>query len=66
MSSVAICLKNVSRSFVSRNGNVTAVRNLSLQLGAGRFVSLLGMSGCGKSTVLNLTAGPWREAHKRL
>jgi len=57
MSSVAICLKNVSRSFVSRNGNVTAVRNLSLQLGAGRFVSLLGMSGCGKSTVLNLTAG---------
>ena len=34
-----------------------AVRDVSLQLGAGEFLSLLGPSGCGKTTVLRLVAG---------
>jgi len=42
----------VSRHFA--DGNVTAVRDVSLQLQAGEYVALVGKSGSGKSTLLNL------------
>jgi NitT/TauT family transport system ATP-binding protein len=36
---------------------VTAVLSVSLKVAAGRFVSLLGPTGCGKSTFLEILAG---------
>lgn len=53
----AIRLESVTKSFYSRTGQVTAVKNLSFEIGSSRFVSLLGTSGSGKSTVLNMVAG---------
>lgn len=50
----AITLSNVSKVYA--NGTV-ALQNLNLAIEAGQFVSLLGASGCGKSTVLRLIAG---------
>ena len=35
----------------------TAVRAVSLTVGAGEFVSVVGPTGCGKSTLLNVAAG---------
>lgn len=46
-------LDEVSKTF----GDVTAVRELTLDAHAGEFLVLLGPSGCGKSTVLRLVAG---------
>jgi putrescine transport system ATP-binding protein len=40
-----------------RYGGVEAVRDLSLEIGAGEFFALLGPSGCGKSTLLRMLAG---------
>lgn len=51
--SPVISLENVSR----RYGGVSAVADLSLAVDAGEFFSLLGASGCGKTTTLRLIGG---------
>lgn len=46
-------LHGVSKSF----GHNAVVRELSMQVGKGEFVSFLGGSGCGKTTTLRMIAG---------
>lgn len=56
----ALALDGVSCTFVSRDDpgqRYTAVRDVSLAVGAGEFVSVVGPTGCGKSTLLNVAAG---------
>ena len=43
--------------YAGRGGVIEAVRELSLEVRGGEFVSLLGASGCGKSTILTMVAG---------
>jgi NitT/TauT family transport system ATP-binding protein len=52
----AVLLENVTKVFNSGRSSVVAVESLSLEVGRGELVCLLGASGCGKSTVLNLIA----------
>lgn len=52
-------LKHVSKSF-SRTETVeitTALESICLTVASGEFVSIVGASGCGKSTILRLIAG---------
>src|SRR5262245_53767682 len=51
-------LIDVSKVYRSLTGSdYTAVANFNLDIEAGEFFCLLGTSGCGKTTVLNMTAG---------
>ena len=47
----------VSKVYPTRQGPLTVVDNFELLMDRGEFVSLIGHSGCGKSTVLTMTAG---------
>jgi NitT/TauT family transport system ATP-binding protein len=56
----ALEFSGISCTFVSRDApgqRYTAVRDVSLRVGAGEFVSVVGPTGCGKSTLLNVAAG---------
>ncbi|OYZ07529.1 MAG: nitrate ABC transporter ATP-binding protein, partial [Methylophilales bacterium 16-45-7] len=50
-------LEDVHMSFVTKKGTFEALRGINLNIQEGEFVSIIGHSGCGKSTVLNLIAG---------
>ena len=52
--------KNVSRQYRLGEAVISAVNDVSLEIRAGEFVALLGSSGSGKSTFLNLLAGLYR------
>jgi nitrate/nitrite transport system ATP-binding protein len=50
-------LTNVGIDFPTEKGLFCALQNVNLKIDKGEFVSLIGHSGCGKSTVLNIVAG---------
>jgi NitT/TauT family transport system ATP-binding protein len=50
-------LEGVGKTFRGKGGSWEAVRDFSLALEEGEFCCLLGTSGCGKTTVLNMLAG---------
>ena len=50
-------ISHVSIEFPTATGPFKALSDVDLQISKGEFVSLIGHSGCGKSTVLNIVAG---------
>ncbi len=55
--SVLLNISQVDMEFPTPKGSFTALKGVDLQISKGEFVSLIGHSGCGKSTVLNIVAG---------
>ena len=47
----------VSKIYPTRAGPVKVVEGFNLQVRKGEFISIIGHSGCGKSTVLSMVAG---------
>ena len=63
----AIEISDLACTFISGDGkkesHYTAVRDVNLSIRAGEFVSIVGPTGCGKSTILNMTAGLLKPSH---
>ncbi len=57
MSNSHLEISHVSIEFPTPNGPFKALDDVELAIKEGEFVSLIGHSGCGKSTVLNIVAG---------
>jgi NitT/TauT family transport system ATP-binding protein len=50
-------VKNVSKTYQNKQGEVLALENVNFRIKKGEFVSLIGPSGCGKSTLLSIISG---------
>lgn len=50
-------VKNVSKSFQTKNGVIQALSPVNMTIKDGTFVTILGPSGCGKSTLIRIIAG---------
>ncbi|ELA8128260.1 ABC transporter ATP-binding protein [Vibrio parahaemolyticus] len=57
MEKALLDLTRLGMRFPTPDGEFIALKNVDLQINKGEFVSLIGHSGCGKSTVLNIVAG---------
>ena len=50
-------LKNIKKTYVSGDEKVEALKGISIEFRESEFVSILGQSGCGKTTLLNIIGG---------
>ena len=50
-------LKNITKEYVSGDTKVEALKGISIEFRKNEFVSILGQSGCGKTTLLNIIGG---------
>ncbi len=57
VTSPLISLREVGKTYLSAGGEFTALANVNLTVARGGFVVILGESGSGKSTFLNLLSG---------
>jgi len=66
-------VRGLSKSYVMGSNTVAALRSVSITIGEGEFVAIMGASGSGKSTFMNLlgcldtpTAGEYRLAGEKV
>lgn len=52
-----IAVEDVSKTFQSEDGPVTAIEEFNFEIEAGEVVTLVGPTGCGKSTILSIILG---------
>ena len=50
-------VKNISKKYQNKEGEVIALDGVNFRVNQGEFVSIIGPSGCGKSTLLSIIAG---------
>jgi nitrate/nitrite transport system ATP-binding protein len=52
-----LSIEHVDKSFTRNGLTSTVLRDVNLKIERGEYLSIIGHSGCGKSTVLNIVAG---------
>ena len=52
-----LSIEHLDKSFVRGNFASQVLKDINLNIAKGEFISIIGHSGCGKSTVLNIVAG---------
>ncbi len=50
-------LENITKDYLSGDTKVTALKGINIEFRKNEFVSILGQSGCGKTTLLNIIGG---------
>ena len=54
---VFVEVENLSKRYQTREGELTVFENANFGIEKGEFVCIIGHSGCGKSTIMNILAG---------
>lgn len=50
-------IRNLSKCYNTLDGEIKAIDNINLDVYEGDFIAIVGTSGCGKSSLLNILAG---------
>ena len=66
MNDVVIRAEQVCHTYRGRNGEVDAVEDFTLEVMRGEVICIVGASGCGKSTFINLVAGFYQPTSGRI
>jgi len=59
----AIAVRELSKTYATRDGRVSALDRITFGVREGEFVAVLGPSGCGKSTLLKILSGILSSSH---
>ena len=57
MKKVILKIKDLKKSYHTKDGETKAVDSFTFDLEEGKFIAIVGPSGCGKSTILSILAG---------
>ena len=52
-----VSIKNLEKTFLGAGEPLTILKDLDMEIEAGKKTIILGSSGCGKSTLLNIIGG---------
>ena len=55
MSDTILEIKNINRTYRDEDNMVEALKDINFSIKEGEFVSIIGSSGCGKTTLLRLS-----------
>lgn len=61
-----LTVKNITHTFVNKEGVFHALEQIDLTVNKGEFVTFVGPSGCGKTTLLNIIAGFIQATHGQI
>lgn len=50
-------LKQITKEYIAGGESVQALKGIDIEFRENEFVSILGQSGCGKTTLLNIIGG---------
>ncbi len=54
---MALELININKSYINQNLKKAVLKDINFSINPGEFISILGHSGCGKTTLINIIAG---------
>jgi nitrate/nitrite transport system ATP-binding protein len=58
-----LSFRDVGQVFEGRRGRFEALRGINLEVSQGEFLCVIGHSGCGKTTLLNMVSGFLKPSH---